>query len=335
MKVAVRVPNWIGDSILAVPALVSLQAAYPDAEIWIVAKGWVKDLFKEYPFVRGILSLSGGASRKTLRASARELKAQGFDAGLLLTNSFASAYLFYLAGIPQRWGFKKDGRQLLLTKGIQRPSPYETIHQVEYYLRLIAGLGIPPSPQPRLTLPLSDNDVRAAEDLLASFSLDHTKPLVVLNPGGYFGSAKRWPPFRYAETAALFQKKWDAEILIVGSAQETPLAEAISQDLDKKPVILTGKTSLRQLAAVLSRAALCVTNDSGPMHMANALGVPTVAVFGPTLPQATRPFQAPSAFIHKEAPCWPCAYRDCPFDHRCMLSITAEDIYEQGRRLVP
>ncbi len=334
MKVVVRVPNWIGDCILALPALQSLKAQYPDAEIWIAAKGWVKELFFALPYISGTIAFPEQVSRKTLRKSAREFQEQGFDTGLLLTNSFASAYHFYLARIPQRWGYKKDGRQLLLTKGVTRPAPREEIHQVEYYLRLLAGLGIR-ALEPRLSLLLVENEVREAEDMLAALSVARDRRLVVLNPGGYFGSAKRWPPLRYAEAATLFQKRWGAEIVIVGSSQEKPLADAISGDMEQPPYILTGKTSLRQLAAVLSLADMCVTNDSGPMHMANALGIPTVAVFGPTDPVATRPFQAPSAFIQKEVPCWPCAYRDCPFDHRCMLNISAEEVFEQGQGLLP
>ena len=333
MKVVVRAPNWIGDSILALPAIHSLKEGHPDAEIWIAAKGWVKDLFVAIPIVSGVLTLPEHVTPKSLQASARELRAQGFDAGLLLTNSFASAYHFWLARIPQRWGYKKDGRQLLLTKGVKRPAPYEAIHQVDYYLRLVAGLGIQPR-EPHLTLPLTQEESQGAESLLAACSLDRTKPLVVLNPGGYFGSAKRWPPHRYAEAASLFQQKWGAEILIIGSSREKPLADTISQGLEKRACVLTGKTTLRQLAAVLSLADLCVTNDSGPMHMANALGIPTVAVFGPTDPEATRPFQPPSVFIQKKVPCWPCAYRDCPFDHRCMLNISAEEVFEQGQGLL-
>lgn len=334
MKVVVRVPNWIGDSILALPALQSLSANYPDSEIWIAAKGWVKELFISVPYINGIIALPERLSRRSLRTSAQELKALGFDAGLLLTNSFASAYHFYLAQIPQRWGYKKDGRQLLLTKGVKRPAPDETIHQVDYYLRLIAGLGMRPI-APHLSLPLLAEEVREAEDMLAALSVNRDKRIVALNPGGYFGSAKRWPAHRYAEAATLFQNRWGAEILIVGSSQEEPLADAISKDMKKKPFVLTGKTSLRQLAAILSSADLCVTNDSGPMHLANALGVPTVAVFGPTEPTATRPFQPPSVFIQKEVPCWPCAYRDCPVDHRCMLNISAEEVFEQGHGMLP
>jgi len=334
MKVVVRAPNWIGDSILALPAIHCLKEGYPDAEIWIAAKGWVKDLFVTFPYVSGVLALPERGSLKSLHESARELRTLRFDAGLLLTNSFASAYHFWLARIPQRWGYKKDGRQLLLTKGVKRPAPYETLHQVDYYLRLVAGLGIQPR-ESHLALPLSKEEIQGAESLLSSCLVDRTKPLVALNPGGYFGSAKRWPPRRYAEAASLFQQKWGAEILIIGSSQEKPLADAISQGLEKQPCVLTGKTSLRQLAAVLSLADVCVTNDSGPMHMANALGVPTVAVFGPTDPAATRPFQPPSVFIQKKVPCWPCAYRDCPFDHRCMLNISAEEVFEQGQRFLP
>ena len=121
----------------------------------------------------------------------------------------------------------------------------------------------------------------------------------------------------------------------MGSGNEASLAEAIAKPLASPPVILTGRTSLRQLASVMQAADLCVTNDSGPMHLANALGTPTLAIFGPTDPDATAPFQDPSAYIHKPPACWPCAYRDCPFDHRCMESISPEEVFALSRRWLP
>jgi heptosyltransferase-2 len=331
MKILVRAPNWIGDSILAVPALQSLSRNHPEADIWIAAKGWVKDLFVSYPFIKGVIPLPDQADLKTLRRTAHELQGHAFDTGLLLTNSFGSALLLALARIPNRWGYATDGRRFLLTRGVRPRPPGKTAHQVRHYLDLLSGLDMK-TVAPALSFPLGEEEVRGAEGLLAAQGISPGSPLAILNPGGYFGSAKRWPPERFGALAALLQEREQAQVVIVGSQDEAPLAGLIADALGSKPAILTGRTSLRQLAAVISLADLFVTNDSGPMHLANALGTPVLALFGPTDPDATAPFQDPSAYLHKAPPCWPCAYRDCPIDHRCMESISPEEAYDLCRR---
>jgi heptosyltransferase-2 len=331
MKILVRAPNWIGDSILAVPALQSLSHNHPEAEIWVAARRWVKDLFVSYPFISGVIPLADRADLKTLRSAAQELKGHAFDAGLLLTNSFGSALLFALARIPHRWGYATDGRRILLTRGVRPRDPGTTTHQTQYYLDLISGLDMK-TQAPALSFPLGEDEVQEAEGLLRAKGISPASPLAILNPGGYFGSAKRWPPESFSALAAKLQENEQAQVVIVGSQEEIPLGELVAKPLVAKPAILSGQTSLRQLAAVISLADLFVTNDSGPMHMANAVGTPVLAIFGPTDPEATAPFQDPSAWLHKPPPCWPCAYRDCPIDHRCMASISPEEVHGLCRR---
>jgi heptosyltransferase-2 len=333
MKIVVHAPNWIGDSILALPAVESLHSNYPEAEIWIAAQGWVKDIFANIRFIKGIISLPAKKSFKDLRKTANELRSYNFEAGLLLTNSFGSALLFFMAKIPQRWGYGSDGRQILLTKKIRRQNRAGSNHQVYHYLNLISGLGLK-TDTPHLALAVTEAEKKKTEEFLDSIGVDLNKLLFILNPGAFYGSAKRWPVEKYIELAKLLQENYSPEILIIGSAQEVELANAIDASLEKKLVILAGKTSLRQLVGVLSRAALCVTNDSGPMHMANALKVPTVALFGPTDPEVTAPFQEPSVYIKKDVPCWPCAYRECLFDHRCMRDISSEEVFKACKKLL-
>jgi len=313
--------------VLAVPAIESLRHRLPDAEIWIAGRAWVNDLFLSYPFIKGIIRLPDRLGPKSLRAASRELRAFGFDAGLLFTNSFASALLCAMAGIPERWGYSTDGRGFLLTRRIRPRAPSaDTAHQVEYYLALISGLGFDPLP-PALALILKPEEVRWAEDCLLGWGAVPSKPLVAIHPGGHYGTAKRWPPDRFRALASQLQERKQAQIVIIGSPDEMPTAEAMAGSMKTAPMILTGRTTLRQLAAVLSRADLFIGNDSGPMHIANALRTPVVALFGPTDPCVTAPFQEPSTYIRKPVACWPCAYRDCPFDHRCMTSISIEDAY--------
>lgn len=333
MKIAIRVPNWIGDSILALPAIESVSKNFPDAQIWVVAKEWAKDIFSSIDHIQGVQVLPDLTSWNSLRHTAKQLSRMSFDAGLLLTNSFGSALLFYLAKIPQRWGYSRDGRQVLLTEKVPKKKDEESAHHIYYYLNLISGLGLKPC-SPKLSLPVSAEDSQSAESFLDSFNINLNKRLFIINPGAYYGPAKRWPVSKYSQLAILLQEKFDAEILIIGSPQELSLAESIADSMKKKPCILAGKTSLRQLIGIIGQSGLCVTNDSGPMHMANALGVPTVALFGPTDPTVTGPFQEPSIFIKKDVPCWPCSYRECPFDHRCMMNIPTQEVLEACEKLL-
>jgi len=327
MKIIVRAPNWIGDVILSFPALNSLKKNFPQAQIWIAAREWAQDLYVSFDFVKDIISLPEMNNLKNVMESAQKIRRYNFDIGLLLTNSFSSALLFYLAKIPQRWGYNRDNRGFLLTKGAALKNLYNSSsHQVNYYLNLISSLGFQISP-PELVLPLSIEEKNWAKKELSSFGVEPDKPLIILNPGASYGPAKRWPAPKFADLAAILQKKKQAQILIVGSSEEVALAESIASSMIKKPINIAGKTTLRQLAVLISFANLFITNDSGPMHIANALRVPVVAIFGPTDPQVTGPFHQPSTFVKKDVSCWPCSYRKCPFDHRCMKKIEPGDVF--------
>ncbi len=333
MKIVVRAPNWVGDAILSVPSIESLSKNFPQAEIWIAAKEWVKDLFTSFTFIKGIISLPNLDTLKGLRGSAQNLKEAHFETGVLLTNSFSSAFLFCLAKIPERWGYVRDGRGVLLTKGVTPKSQEKLSHQLNYYLELISGLGLRTC-RPEIRLPLTQEEKNQAREILLSINTDLRRPLVVLNPGASYGPAKRWPASRFAELAHLFQERKNAEILIIGSSDESELAESIVSIMTKKPLSLAGKTSLRLLAGLISHATLFVTNDSGPMHLANALKIPVTAVFGPTDPRLTGPFQKPAEVIKKDVPCWPCSYRECPFDHGCMMKIEPEEVFEASQKFL-
>jgi heptosyltransferase-2 len=330
MKIVVRAPNWIGDAILSLPALTSLQKNFPDAEIWVTASEWTKGIFAPLDWVRGTISLSNKNNYKNVQLDAQELKEHAFDIGILFTNSFGSALLFSMAKIPQRWGYARDGRHLLLTKRV-RTSPLESPrHHIQYYLSLITKLGLETEPA-QLNFPLSDNAVFQAKDLLRSLSVDTNKPIIIFSPGAAYGPAKRWPASFFSRLATALQTHHNTEILIIGSDTDKEIAASITAPMSKKPIDLTGKTTLPQLAGAISQSALFITNDSGPMHLANALKVPVVAIFGPTDPRITGPYQEPSKVLKSQVPCWPCSYRECPFAHQCMTQISPEMVYEESQ----
>jgi len=332
MKILIRVPNWIGDSILARPAIESIADNFPEAELWLSAAEWVKDLFPSEGAIAGVVPLSPPNSIKSVRAAAQKLRAQSFDIGMLLTNSFGSAWLFFLAGIPQRWGYAGDGRRRLLTRAVRSTDRDAPRHQVHYYLDLVTGLGLKARP-PGLLLTVPEEEKERARRFLEEMGVDPRRPLLILSPGAGYGPAKRWPASRFAALASLFQERKDAAVLVIGSAAESALAASISSTLGKKPCVLTGKTTLPQLKGLISLARLFVSNDSGPMHLANALRVPVVGIFGPTDPAVTGPFEPPAAVVKKDVPCWPCSYRKCPYDHRCMMRIDSEEVYRAGEAL--
>ena len=327
MKILVRAPNWIGDSVLALPAIRSLSQNLPDAQFWVATKEWVQDIFLSHDFIKGTVPLLSGDNFKSLKKSAKEIKALRFDAGILFTNSFASAFLFYLAHIPERWGYSTDGRGIFMTKKISTKRPDNSFHQAAYYKELVSGLGFKVGLR-SLFLPLTKEEQKKARDQLVSLGAELNRPLVILNPGASYGPAKRWPAERFAQLGNFLQEQNKATVLITGSRDENELAASISSRMTQRPIDLMGQTSLRMLAGLVSQSSLFVTNDSGPMHMANALKIPVVAVFGPTDPSVTGPYQEPAVVIKKDVPCWPCSYRECPFDHRCMRQISAEEVYK-------
>lgn len=328
MKIVVRAPNWIGDAILCLPALTSLRKNFPDAEIWVAAFEWTEGIFSPLDWIRGTIFLTNKNSYKNIRLDAQGLRQHAFDVGVLFTNSFGSALLFSLAKIPQRWGYTRDGRHLLLTKRV-RTSPREAPqHHIQYYLTLISLLGLKTEPA-QLDFPLTEEAVSQGKDLFRTLHGDTNKPVVVLSPGAAYGPSKRWPASFFSRLATLLQEHHDAEILITGARSDKEIATSIAALMPRKPLDLTGKTTLSQLAGVISQSALFITNDSGPMHLANALKVPVVAIFGPTDPRATGPYQKPSKVLKSHVACWPCSYRECPFEHQCMTQISPEMVYEE------
>ncbi|MFW6139996.1 MAG: lipopolysaccharide heptosyltransferase II [Acidobacteriota bacterium] len=333
MRIAVRAPNWIGDSILSIPSMKSLKTNFPGSSLTIVAKNWVKDIFLNLEFVDDIIVIPDKNDLKSLAAAAKELKKHKFDVGLLLTNSFGSALLFYMAGIPERWGYKKEGRQILLTKSVSNKNHRKQIHQIQYYQNIISGLGLETIP-PEMHLSVTQKEKDLANEFLLSFDINPQKKRVILNPGAFYGPSKRWPVSKYRNLAEILQRKFNPNLIIIGSSAEVELANSISAHLGKNPINLAGKTTLRMLTGVISLTDVVVSNDSGPMHLSNALGIPVVALFGPTIPAATRPFHQPYKVIKKEVPCWPCSYRECPYDHQCMLKITPQEVASECEKFI-
>lgn len=324
-------PNWVGDAVMALPALGALAAPGTGLEVWAAGEPWVGDLLSPGLGVKGALTVRRPRGLKAFRAEAAALRDQEFDAGLLLTNSFGTALMFRMARIPERWGYARDGRGFLLTRRV--PVKRTPVHQRDYYLELLPALGLP-SRFDGPALSVGAEDRAAAERALDAAGRDPSRPLVIINPGAAYGPAKRWPADRFAALARLFQERAGADILVVGSAGERDIAAAVAAGCARPAMNLTGTTTLRQLVALIGLGRLFVTNDTGPMHIADALGTAILAIFGPTDPAATGPGHARSAVLKADVPCGPCLHRECPTDHSCMTAISADEAFESGRRLL-
>ncbi len=323
-RLLVRAPNWIGDAILSLPAVRDLRRNFPEAHLEVLARPWVADLYGAVSEVDAVRQ-SGrfGADVESIRG--------GFDTGVLLTNSFGTALQLFLARVPQRWGYATDGRGVLLTRGARIPAAVRGRSQVYYYRALLAGLGLRVSASPDASLSCPEEWRDRGAGLLG----DEATTWIGLNPGAFYGTAKRWLPERYAALGDLLRRETGAGIAIVGGAAERALGERIAEGMATPPRVLCGETSLPELTGVLASLRLLVTNDSGPMHLAAALGVPLVAVFGPTDWRETAPVGAGHRLVREHVECAPCGLRDCPIDHRCMRRVTLDRVLEAARELLP
>lgn len=325
-RVLVRGPNWVGDAVLCVPALANLRKALPRAKISLLVKPWVVGLFEENPHIDEII-LHEDRHRVPwgkLRLAA-ELRARGFELAILFPNSFESALVAFLAGIPHRVGYEADGRGILLTVRVDRDEELLRRHQVDYYVNLLQAVGLDRGERDPIFIVSKKEEAEAIQILLGE-GVGEDDVIVGLNPGSVHGSAKRWPADRYATLADQLSRR-GARVLLLGSSKEADVIARVQSLMQSRAVNLAGKTSLRLLAAILGRCRVLVTNDTGAMHVAAAVGTPVVAIFGPTDPRVTSPVGEFHRILRHPPPCAPCLLRECPIDHRCMTAISVEEVF--------
>ena len=313
-RLLVRAPNWVGDVVLSLPAVRDLRRAFPAARLSVLARSWVADLYGAVSEVDEVM-LSRG-----LRAD-QDLARGRFEAAVLLPNSFSVALAAWGAGIPERWGFATQGRGLLLTRAPRVPAAVRGRSQVYYYRAMLEGLGFDTARPPDASLRCPEEWRARGRGLLGS-----NGPWLGLNPGAFFGTAKRWRPERYGAVGDLVSQRVGARVVLVGGKAERPLADEIAARMTTKPRVLTGETTLPELVGVLTCLDGFVTNDSGPMHLAAALGVPLVAVFGSTDWRETAPVAERATVVREPVECAPCGLRECPIDHRCMRAVTVDRV---------
>lgn len=331
MKILIRATNWVGDAIMSLPALRAVRSRFPEAEITILARSYVAFIYKNQKVCDKTVFLDDKSD------IVDELRAQKFDVALLLQNAFEAAWLAWRAGIPERIGYARDGRSVLLTKAVPVPKPGEIpLHEKYYYLELLRRAGWLDSlpSQSFISLDVPEENRQRAAELLFSSGVSPHKMRIAIGAGASYGSAKCWPPDRFAELANRLQAQGSAEVILFGTSSEAPVSSAIAMGMHRPPIDLTGKTSISDLPALLSQCHLFIGNDSGAMHVAAAVGLPVVAVFGPTDPFGTAPVTPRCSIVQEKPYCSPCFLRRCPTDHRCMTRITANVVEDVARQWI-
>lgn len=323
-------PNWLGDLVMATPIIHDVRQKWPKASITAMCQSNVGALLQHDPNLTEVYSYkkpSGWIHRSQHTNIIDSLKKGEYDLGIILTNSFSSAWWFWLGNVKNRIGFKGNLRSFLLNKAVPFPENKETQHLVLTYKALLEPMGIPISNTPP-RLYVSQDEKKAAHKLLSNNNHTVGKQILVgINPGAAYGSAKCWLPERFRAVTELLLKDPNITVVYFGDPAGAPLVNDICSGLGPRVFNLAGKTTLRELLALVESCDVILTNDSGPMHIAAALGVPLVALFGSTSDVKTGPYGG-GIVIHKHVECSPCYKRVCPIDFRCMKRIEVDEVYQ-------
>ena len=314
MRIVVKGLNWLGDAVMSLPTLASLRSMHPKAHIAVLTRRWLADLYRAAPVDETL-------AYDTWLQGMRAAKKSKFESALILPRSFSSAFMLFTARVPRRIGYRGEARTAMLTDAIQRDKELLTIHRVHYYHHLLKSLGQPPAAKaPRIDLP-QDAREWAAEAMAGD-------GWIGVNPGATYGAAKQWFPDRFIDVIKRLKRK----TVVVGGPGDAELGARVAAETGA--INLAGKTTVLQSAAAIARCSLFLTNDTGPMHVADAVGTPIVAIFGPTDWIATAPFGRNHVIVRKEMDCAPCLKRVCPLKHHnCMKWVSADDVYAACRKL--
>jgi len=335
-NILIRGTNWIGDVIMTLPAIAAVRKTFPHAKISVLAKPWVAETYRICPEVDEVIIYESPGVHHGIAGKyrlARELKSKGFDLAILLQNAIEAAIIAWLAGIPIRAGYNSDGRGILLTHSVKRTNEIRKVHQVYYYLEMLKSLGFQ-SAGSDIKLKLNDDYLTIVEDVLDQYHVKKDDILVGIAPGATYGPAKMWFPERFAAVADKLADNFSARVMLFGSGGDRERTDLVQQHSKNYLINIAGKTSLKEAIALIARCDLFISNDSGLMHLAGALGIPLVAIFGSTNPVTTSPVGEKSIVIHKDVSCSPCLKKICPTDFRCMDLIGIDDVYDAAKKLL-
>jgi heptosyltransferase-2 len=324
--VLVMGPNWIGDAVMSLPTLANLRRGLPKARIDLLVPRRVAPLFDDHPHLDRVIIRDERQPWRTRLAQVMALRHCGYQMVVLLPNSFRAALDAWLLHSPIRLGYATDGRRWLLThavQGAEGPPP----HQIDAYLQLVAAMQLPIVERVPTLAPASRADSQA-EQLWAVQGWGEADEVIGICPGAAFGPAKRWRPERFAALADRLLASGRFRVVFFGSPEEVPLVQLIQAQMRRQAASLAGQDTLGSFMALAARCVVVIANDSGSMHIANAVGTPVVALFGPTDPGRTAPRALPATVLHHHLACSPCFRTTCPYaDHPCMRLIEVDEVY--------
>jgi heptosyltransferase-2 len=333
-KILVRATNWVGDAVMSLPALRALHEKFPAAKISILAKPWVADLYGREPFCHRVIPYAP-ANLAGKWSAARSLRTEKFDCAILLQNAFEAAAVAFLARIPERIGYARDGRSALLTRAIAVPRRGEIPrHERFYYLELLHRAGILDTLPESEFIRLDGAPAARLAGLDRFRALGLGENIVGVSPGAAYGTAKQWLPDRFAAAASRVALDLGGKVAIFGSQAEHELCAFVESACTVPAKNFAGETSLAEFIDMAAACRVYLTNDSGAMHIASALGVPTVTVFGATDEVGTGPTGPLARIVREPVECSPCLKRECPIDHRCMTRIEGDRVAQAALDLL-
>jgi len=325
-KVLVRATNWLGDAVMSLPAIREIRDVFPRAHLAVTARPWVADLYQREKAIDRVIPYPAMHGMGARREFAARLRAERFDGAILLQNAFDAALVAWMAGIPERIGYNRDGRGRLLTRAIAVPEPGDIPrHERFYYLELLRRAGMIERLPRAAEIRLDGIPEARAAGIAHLDALGVHGPVTGISPGAAYGNAKRWLPERFAESAS----RLAMPALIFGSQDERDLCQQVATALERSGIEarnVAGQTTLREFIDLAAACRVFLTNDSGAMHVVSALGVPSVTVFGATDDTTTGPTGPLARVIREHAECSPCLLRECPIDHRCMTRVSSERV---------
>jgi len=332
-KILIRGTNWIGDAILTLPAVAAIRATYPQAHMAVLVKPWVADIYGLFSIIDEVIIYENKFDTPTgVFRLARMLKGKKFDAAILLQNAIEAAIIVLAAGIPLRAGYDSDARGILLTHRVHRTEEIRKVHQIDYYLEMVKALGcVSVDREMHLESKINPLD---AQDILRKFIPETKKTIIGIAPGATYGPAKRWFPDRFAAVADKLNEYFSSQGILLGGKADCEVAQEVQKLARTKLINLAGITTLREAIYLISQCHLFISNDSGLMHIAGALNIPTIALFGSTNPVTTAPAGNQSVIVRREVSCSPCLKETCPTDFRCMKLISVEDVLTAAQKLL-
>lgn len=321
-RILIRGVNWVGDAIMATPAIRALRLNYPDSKITLMVRPGVKAVYEHSPDLDDLWVEDDSASARAFARAVRRVRSGDFDLGIAFPNSLRSALLLALGGVRHRVGHARGGRRALFTRPIAVTPELLDEHEVFYYMNLVRWMLDGPPKPPQLVMEAGAAEREYVDDLLRDLDCPAGQPLFAVAPGSVNSRAKRWLPERFAETADRIVREFGAMVFLIGGESEKGVLDLVASAAGHGVINLGGRMSLGQSVALMHRMHGFVGNDSGAAHMAAAAGVPGATIFGPTRSATTAPFSAVARVVRVPVECSPCMLRDCPIDHPCMTGVT-------------